>query len=55
MIQNARSQSKIYKLIANAIRRVDGTYELTVQPVLLDRDSFLAKTEGWEMSVEIER
>lgn len=54
MVTNAKSEGKIYKLVASACRQADSTYTLSVQPLLLDRQTdFLAGCSGWEVAVEI--
>jgi len=53
MIQEASKKAQVYKLVATAKKVENGSYELSVRPTLVDENDFLAKTEGWEMGVEI--
>eukprot|EP01119_Soliformovum_irregulare_P026046 TRINITY_DN9805_c0_g1_i2.p1 TRINITY_DN9805_c0_g1~~TRINITY_DN9805_c0_g1_i2.p1 ORF type:complete len:204 (-),score=32.42 TRINITY_DN9805_c0_g1_i2:19-630(-) len=53
MIQEAAKSDQVYKLIAIAKRNDDGSYQKSVKPTLVHRDTFLARTVGWEMSVEM--
>ena len=41
------------KLVASATTRETGGYTLTVQPVALPADGFLAMCDGWEMGIEL--
>lgn len=41
----------VYKLVARAERRTDGSYKLTVGPEPLDEDHFLAGVDEWQMGV----
>lgn len=47
-----RAQGKVIKLVAEARQVADG-YRLSVAPVALPADDFLAGCGGWEMGVEI--
>ncbi len=47
-----RAQGKVIKLVAEA-RQTAGGYKLSVAPIPLPADDFLAGCGGWEMGVEI--
>eukprot|EP01114_Cavostelium_apophysatum_P011758 TRINITY_DN2621_c0_g1_i2.p1 TRINITY_DN2621_c0_g1~~TRINITY_DN2621_c0_g1_i2.p1 ORF type:complete len:276 (+),score=59.75 TRINITY_DN2621_c0_g1_i2:277-1104(+) len=53
MIHDAEKEGKVYKLVATASRKPDGSYALQVKPLVLDRSDSLATTDGWEMGIEI--
>lgn len=42
---------EVYKLVARAERRPDGSYKLTVGPEPLDGDHFLAGVSEWQMGI----
>lgn len=52
-IQEYRRQGKVIKLVAEARRTEKEGYTLSVRPVPLPAEDFLARCGGWEMGVEI--
>jgi homoserine dehydrogenase len=52
-LRQAEAQGERIKLVAEAVRRVDGSYALTVSPQSLPQDDFLAGCRSWEMGIEI--
>jgi len=53
MIFEAKKEGKVYKLIALAEKKENGTFDLSVNPTLVPLDDFLALCSGFEMGVEI--
>ena len=49
----ATAHGEVIKLVASATARETGGYTLTVQPVALPADDFLATCDGWEMGIEL--
>lgn len=52
-LQRHREQGETVRLVAEARRRPEGSYALSVQPTPLPEEDFLARCSGWEMGVEI--
>ncbi|MCC6166371.1 MAG: homoserine dehydrogenase [Caldilineaceae bacterium] len=52
-IAKAAAQGQTIKLVAQAQQQADGSYHLSVGPLALAADDFLASCAGWEMGVEI--
>lgn len=53
-IQTESAAGGAIKLIATARRTAAGGYELSVQPEIISRSSFLGQCDGWEMGIEIQ-
>ncbi len=52
-LEKSRRRRRTIKLVAQAIREEDG-YRLSVMPMELGPDEFLAQCQSWEMGIEIQ-
>ncbi len=47
------ARGETIKLVAEAERRSDGSYRLSVGLQVVARDDFLAQCEGWQIGIEV--
>lgn len=52
-LQQANAQGQTIKLVASA-QRIPNGYQLRVGPMLVARDEFLGRCNGWEMGIEFQ-
>ncbi|MCC9074712.1 homoserine dehydrogenase [Litorilinea aerophila] len=52
-LEQSQRRDRTIKLVAQAIREETG-YRLSVMPMELDQDEFLAQCQSWEMGIEIQ-
>jgi homoserine dehydrogenase len=52
-LEKSRRRGRTIKLVAQAIREENG-YHLSVMPMELGHDEFLAQCQSWEMGIEIQ-
>ncbi|MFN8484961.1 MAG: homoserine dehydrogenase [Anaerolineae bacterium] len=50
-IQAAQGAGQALRLLATALRRSDGGYDLSVRPTILPGDHPMAKVHGWQMGI----
>lgn len=53
IIKKEKQNNKVFKLVGMAKKKLDRIFELSVKPILLDKNDFLSSCNGWEMGVEI--